>query len=240
MGHDVTGRAGTNTTCHSTGSKEAVLSAAGASHVAYPWPGASPSGSAKEGSRLTVPRELETWAAGCLGSSAHRPYTAITNTVLTSWRWQAWGEAAAAAPRPLISPSHNPGPDRVPPNSGRTLLDRHRGKAGRGLHGEGAPMLFAQPQGTDSNLGGPRAQLSTGRGLSWSLSDSGWLWARSGFGLAGGSGCCTDMVLRRWFRLRRNSGCACRPKLPLRRIRRELFFLGRARWLASSTARCAA
>lgn len=105
-----------------------------------------------------------------------------------------------------------------------------------------APLLHAHPgpQGTDSNLGGPRAQLSAGRGRSWSLSDSGWLWARSGLGLAGGSGCCTDMVLRRWLRLRRKSGCACRPKLPLRRIMRELFFLGRERWLASSAARCAA
>lgn len=105
-----------------------------------------------------------------------------------------------------------------------------------------APLLCAQPspQGTDSNLGGPRAQLSAARGRSWSLSDSGWLCARSGLGLAGGSGCCTDMVLRRWLRFRRNSGWACSPKLPLRRIMRELFFLGRERWPASSAARWAA
>lgn len=77
MGHDDTGRAGTNTTCHSTGSK-AVLLAAGASHVAYPWPEASPRGSAKEGSRLTVPRELETWAAGWM-SGLQRPQALSSN-----------------------------------------------------------------------------------------------------------------------------------------------------------------
>lgn len=67
MGHDVTGRAGTNTTCHSTGSKAVLLAA-----------GASPRGSAKEGSRLTVPRELETWAAGWM-SGLQRPQALSSN-----------------------------------------------------------------------------------------------------------------------------------------------------------------
>lgn len=74
----------------------------------------------------------------------------------------------------------------------------------------------------------------------WFLSDSGWFCVRSGLGLAGGLGCCIDMVLRRWLRLRRNSGCACRSKLFLRKIMRELFFFGRERWLVFSAVRCAA
>lgn len=67
----------------------------------------------------------------------------------------------------------------------------------------------------------------------WSLSVSGWLCARSGLGLGvhGGSGCWTDMVLRRWVRLHRKSGFADRPKEPLRNtIRTEGDFLGLALW----------
>lgn len=96
--------------------------------------------------------------------------------------------------------------------------------------------------GADSNLGiPPLPHAMGGRGRSWSLSDSGWLWARSGLGVReGGSGCWTERVLRRWFRLRRKSGWEWRPKLPLRRIMRELFFLGRERRLDSSEARWAA
>lgn len=123
--------------------------------------------------------------------------------------------AAATALRPL---DLTPLPPREPPRQGQagslpprwldTLLDRHgREKAGNSLclPGTRQPLPSPQaalvgpprpcsaappgPQGTDSNLGGPRTQLSAGRGRSWSLSDSGWLWARSGLGLAGGSGC---------------------------------------------------
>lgn len=77
----------------------------------------------------------------------------------------------------------------------------------------------------------------------WSLSDSGWLWARSGLGLGvhGGSGCCTDMVLLRWVRLQRKSDFAERPKEPfLRTMRTEGDFLGLARCPNWSVERCAA
>ncbi len=77
----------------------------------------------------------------------------------------------------------------------------------------------------------------------WSLSDSGWLWARSGLGLdvMGGSGCCTDMVRRRCVRLHRKSGLADRPNEPFRRtIRTEELFLGRALWLNCREERCTA
>lgn len=96
--------------------------------------------------------------------------------------------------------------------------------------------------GIDSNLWTPpRTQAMEGKCLSWSLSDSGWLWARSGLGFKeGGSGCCTDIVLRRWFLLRKNSGCEWRPKLPFLKIIRELFFLGREWRLNSSEAKWAA
>lgn len=96
--------------------------------------------------------------------------------------------------------------------------------------------------GTDSNLWTPPLiHTMEGRCRSWSLSDSGWLWARSGLGVKdGGSGCWTDIVLRRWFLLRRKSGCEWRPKLPFLRIIRELFFLGREGRLNSREAKWAA
>lgn len=65
----------------------------------------------------------------------------------------------------------------------------------------------------------------------WSLSDSGWLCARSGLGLGvmGGSGCCTDIVRRRCVRLHKKSGLAESPNEPFRStIRTEEVFLGRA------------
>ena len=77
----------------------------------------------------------------------------------------------------------------------------------------------------------------------WSLSDSGWLWARSGLGLGvqGGSGCCTDMVRRRWLRLHRKSGFAGRPNEPfLRTMRTEEDFLGLALCPNWRVERCAA
>lgn len=204
---------------------------------------------------LWKPQELRKMVDFVKPSGSRQACPRDYTNIHPSWglRYRHDGAAATALrPRDLTpsQPREPPEARQGPaPLAGRTLLDRHgREKAGKGLclpgrrQPAGAPLLCAQPgpQGTDSNLGGPRAQLSAGRGRSWSLSDSGWLWARSGLGLAGGSGCCTDMVRRRWLRFRRNSGCAWRPKLPLRRIIRELFFLGRERWPASSAAKCAA
>lgn len=50
-----------------------------------------------------------------------------------------------------------------------------------------------------------------------------------GLGVQGGSGCWTDMVLRRWVRLHRKSGLAERPNEPfLKTMRTEGDFLGLA------------
>lgn len=76
-----------------------------------------------------------------------------------------------------------------------------------------------------------------------SLSDSGWLWARSGLGfnVMGGSACCTDMVRRRCVRLDRKSGFDERPKELLRSTMRiDEVFLARARWPNCSKERCTA
>lgn len=76
------------------------------------------------------------------------------------------------------------------------------------------------------------------RSLSLSLSLSDWLWVRSGrWPPAEGW---EEMVLSRWFLLRRNSAWLGSPKLPLRSAMRVVFLAGRARWLYSSCARWAA
>lgn len=78
------------------------------------------------------------------------------------------------------------------------------------------------------------------RSLSLSLSPSDWLWVRSGRWPAPLAEGWEEMVLSRWFLLRRNSAWLGSPKLPLRSAMRVVFLAGRARWLYSSCARWAA
>lgn len=99
---------------------------------------------------LREPRDSERWSALPKHCGSGRPGPRITQTpTLTRACRHGRGEAAAAAPRSPISPCRSPGSPptqgRVPPHSGRTLLDRHgREKAGKRLcPGEGAPPVPA-------------------------------------------------------------------------------------------------
>lgn len=77
----------------------------------------------------------------------------------------------------------------------------------------------------------------------WSLSDSGWLWERSGLGISvlGSSACCTDIVRRKCVRLGKKSGFAERPKVLLcSNMRMDEVFWDRTWWPNCSDERCMA